>query len=275
MLAKLLKYEIKATARLFLPLYLALLLFAFINRVVNPFKTSKLTGNFNIQATISTISAIIYFALIVGIVVMTLIILIQRFYKNLLGDEGYLMFTLPVKTWQLIASKLLSALMWVVLSFTAVLTSVFILIGLGEVFSHLPLIIRTIKTFTGSTILCIIPFYALVVAASNIIMIYTAISLGHLFERHKILASFGMYAVLYLVNQIISALMVVPLINAVIVPNNSIGFLQPPKLGMPVVFPSPSNLNIFILSVAFILIVLSACYLILINYILNKKLNLD
>ena len=34
---KLLKYEAKATARSFLPIYLAILLFALINRVINPF----------------------------------------------------------------------------------------------------------------------------------------------------------------------------------------------------------------------------------------------
>lgn len=41
----------------------------------------------------------------VALFVLTMIVIIQRFYKGLLCDEGYLMFTLPVKPWQLIATK--------------------------------------------------------------------------------------------------------------------------------------------------------------------------
>ena len=37
----------------------------------------------------------------------TCVVTIQRFYKGLLGQEGYLMFTLPVKNWQLVFSKAL------------------------------------------------------------------------------------------------------------------------------------------------------------------------
>ena len=43
--------------------------------------------------------------LIAAAFVITLILTIQRFYKNLLTDEGYLMFTLPVSTGRLIWSQ--------------------------------------------------------------------------------------------------------------------------------------------------------------------------
>ena len=43
MLTKLLKYEFRATARLFLPLYLALIVFALINRFISPFKMLEST----------------------------------------------------------------------------------------------------------------------------------------------------------------------------------------------------------------------------------------
>ena len=48
MLGKLLKYEIKQ-ARLFLPLYAALLVFSIINRFLNPFVISKPIDNMSAQ----------------------------------------------------------------------------------------------------------------------------------------------------------------------------------------------------------------------------------
>ena len=92
MLSKLLKYELKATGRIFLPLFLALLLFAGINR----FTLSP--DEFDAPAMISMI---MYIIIMVGMFVMTFIMMIQRFYKNLLSDEGYLMLTLPVKPWNI------------------------------------------------------------------------------------------------------------------------------------------------------------------------------
>ena len=46
--------------------------------------------------------------------VLTAMIAIQRFNKSLIGDEGYLMFTLPVTHTQLLNSKLIASLLWVV-----------------------------------------------------------------------------------------------------------------------------------------------------------------
>lgn len=45
--------------------------------------------------------------------VVTAVILIQRFYKNLLGSEGYLMFTLPVTVSQHLFSKTIIAVVMI------------------------------------------------------------------------------------------------------------------------------------------------------------------
>ena len=42
--------------------------------------------------------------------------MVYRFYKNLMTDEGYLMFTLPVSRSQLIWSKLIVSMAWGILS---------------------------------------------------------------------------------------------------------------------------------------------------------------
>lgn len=92
MLGKLTKYEFKATCRFFLPLYGALLLLAAMSRLSQWIMTYNEIGLLHYFSNIFTL---VYVLVAVAIFALTLIVMIQRFYKNLLGDEGYLMFTLP------------------------------------------------------------------------------------------------------------------------------------------------------------------------------------
>ena len=108
---KLLKYEWKACARACLPLYGAIILVALINHLLYSEAVPELL--FGIPAAIMSMLYVVIFA---AVFVATAVILVQRFYKSLLGGEGYLMFTLPVSRSQLIWSKLLVALVWSVLS---------------------------------------------------------------------------------------------------------------------------------------------------------------
>ena len=82
MLRKLIKYEFKATGRILLPLYGALIITAIINRLFIGFNSgSRALGKLHIQLLM-----LLYVALIVGIGIMTFIIIIQRFNNNLLKD---------------------------------------------------------------------------------------------------------------------------------------------------------------------------------------------
>ena len=95
MLSKLLKYEFKATGRIYGGLYLAILAAA-----------ALLGAFFRFPALISdfpfAVVTIVYLMLCVAIAVITALTIIQRFTRNLLGREGYLMHTLPVTPAQLI-----------------------------------------------------------------------------------------------------------------------------------------------------------------------------
>lgn len=106
MLGKLLKYELKATARTFIPIYIGILFLSLFNRVANTLNIDELVN----------ISGLVLGSLFIALAVVTLIVIIQRFQKNLLTDEGYLMFTLPVKPASLIGAKLIVALIWVIAS---------------------------------------------------------------------------------------------------------------------------------------------------------------
>ena len=113
MLGKLLKYELKATSRVFIPLYIAILVVSIINGL------SLKLEIFNIQG----LATIILMCLFISLFVITIVVTIQRFNKNLLKDEGYLMFTLPVSSKHLVLSKYLTSLIWTFLSFVVAFLS--------------------------------------------------------------------------------------------------------------------------------------------------------
>ncbi len=64
MLGKLLKYEIKATSRTLLPLYLVLFVVAVVNRFLNPFEILENAQGFNIQILVNVLSIILYFTIL-------------------------------------------------------------------------------------------------------------------------------------------------------------------------------------------------------------------
>ena len=89
MLAKLMKYEFKSTARLFIPLYAVLLVFALLNRFLNPFRTFEAAENFSLQVFVRGAGMAIYFSY-TGSICHNPGFDHTRFYKNLLGDEDIL-----------------------------------------------------------------------------------------------------------------------------------------------------------------------------------------
>lgn len=263
MLGKLLKYEIKSTARLLLPMYIAVLLFGVINRFLNPFGVVEASNSLTVQTVLSAFSMFLYIGLIIGVLVMTFVIMIQRFYKNLLGDEGYLMFTLPVKTWQHIISKLLVSMLWLILSFLTVICSVLIIANVNNLFVEIAKAIDSIRNYMGNTGLILIPLYPIVAMTYSIVTIYDSMAIGHLFSKHRVLASFGAYIVLYIISQIVSgALMLVfAASNMNIFTENAV--------------PAPSQITAFIISILSLFTLLAAGNFILTNVILKKKLNLE
>lgn len=147
MLGRLLKYEMKASARTLLPLYIGTLVAAVICAFITAsfvaddgarfamltFMYGEATGIF------SAFAFLLFFGLCVAIMVLTAMIVIQRFNKNLIGDEGYLMFTLPVTHVQLLSSKLIAGLLWVLIG-TLIMGLSGVIIGLPSVLLNLNLI---------------------------------------------------------------------------------------------------------------------------------------
>jgi hypothetical protein len=107
MLKQLLKYEFKATKSLYFGLYLALALLSVVLGV--SFRQENAWADNTNFGRLEVILMVLYLSVIFAIAVLCFVSMVQRFYKNLLGREGYLMHTLPVTETQLILSKLITS----------------------------------------------------------------------------------------------------------------------------------------------------------------------
>ena len=101
MLGKLLKQDFRATARIMLPLYAAVPVLGLFTNLIT--RLCENQNGFLIRAIGALVSFVFSLSLIAA-VVTTVVLMILRFYRNLMTDEGYLMFTLPVSTTELIFS---------------------------------------------------------------------------------------------------------------------------------------------------------------------------
>jgi len=111
MLGKLMQYEIKSCGRIFFPFYIMGLIFSLIAALFINFDNYE--HNFSVLYIVGIFAGL---ALFIAAIVLTILLIVQRFNKGLLEDEGYLMFTLPVSQKTLVLSKFLTSLLFIILT---------------------------------------------------------------------------------------------------------------------------------------------------------------
>ena len=259
MLSKLLKYEFKSTGRTFLPIYGALLITSFLTRL---FVFNKDFSNSFFLSLFQVVISSLFGFLLMAVCILTLVVSLQRFYKNLLGEEGYLSMTLPVRPWQHILCKSLTSLVWYIFSSIAAILAFVILAYekgmLGDFFKAIVTLIRRgslnaqILTACGEFFL----FAALGILAFTM-MLYASMALGQLNANKRLLTSFGAFLALNFLVQIL------------------MGVLG--NLAVQWVFPMSSKwaLNVALLLSIVVELFFLAGFFAITNYILSRKLNLE
>ena len=123
MLRKLIKHELRATSRIMLPLFLLVLVTAAGGNLA----TKKLLEtDISFLNVLGIILLTAFMVAIAAVCIVAFFLMVQRFYKNLLQDEGYVMMTLPVSVHQHIWSKVLVSIIWFAATFLVVLAAVLI-----------------------------------------------------------------------------------------------------------------------------------------------------
>lgn len=220
MLRKLLKHEFRATARVMGPLFGIMLVLSVLSNLSISYLMNTDAFVLNMLGALLVVA----FAIgMVGLVVMSIVLMVNRFRTNLMGDEGYVMFTLPVSSHQLVWSKIIVSSVWFIVTgiveCLAAVISVFEMGWVRELFSsHLfREIARAWREVTEryglnvpamileTIVLCLIG------CAVMCLSFYAAMAVGHSFANHKMALSvlffFGIQFVIQLVNGILMDIM--------------------------------------------------------------------
>lgn len=208
MLGKLIKYDMKSMSRVLIPLWIAapVISFLFSLSIKGLVGVTEYTVNHTLEsqaliqgsAVVTGIVTLIFFGVMVAILVMTVLFVVQRFWNGLLKEEGYLMFTLPVETWELVLSKgICATAVGCVSSVVAVLSCVVMALGtfgdytllwesLGDFVGYM---VREQGIFWWSCDVALFVLLSLVGIAESVYRVYAAMAMGQLFERHRVLGS--------------------------------------------------------------------------------------
>ena len=208
MLGKLFKYEWRSISKLLLPIHGFVLLFALLSRFY--FTISGGTDALlNTDSTIiGTLTMLLIFALVIvisSIAIFTYIYSGYHFYKNVFTDQGYLTPS------QLLLSKELAALLWLLIDVVVISISIFILVGSTELFSNFSIFWSTLMRYASQTpLFTTLLIISLVLSPFLVIgILFFSITLGNLTSSHKVLASIGAYVGIYVVQQIFGLIQLV------------------------------------------------------------------
>ena len=209
MLGKLMKYEVRSCGRIFFPFYIVVLIFSIVASLFINFDNYE--HDFSM---VYIIGMLVVFALFVSAIVLTILLIVQRFSKSLLEEEGYLMFTLPVSEKTLVLSKFLTSLLFIIL--TSIVSIVCISLvstmfcykmsGIVDVGNLLKEAGNIFSRNIGGII-----FYILSGIADYsvfILTVYLAITICHLpkFSKHKVLSGLAVIIVLMIIQSTIGGI---------------------------------------------------------------------
>lgn len=206
MFLKLLKQDFRATARLMLPVYAAAILLALFNRLSLALQNGRVESHFLYVFT--QLASVLFVLTMAAIVVMSFVLMIWRFHKNYMTDEGYLMFTLPVSTTELILSKLTIAIGWF-------LCSALVVWAAGLIVSHnsdmLDVFtfgdVSALQTPEGKKLIAGGLLFFVFAGICGCLVFYAAMSIGQSFRSHKTLGTVLAFFAIYIVMQILSAVL--------------------------------------------------------------------
>lgn len=209
MLGKLIKYDIKASLKLFVlvhALFLvacSLIRFFIIDNLDFTLSEDSVIENDLVLALTVILTLSIFFTVLVCL--CTEIQIAYRFYKNLFSKEGYLTWTLPVSPTQQLWAKIISGYILYVADIIVVFAGILIMTtgdNVTTAYSHIASEITKMMGMPISRYFLFLFVFSIISALCSVIMIYFCFALGQLFPGHRVLCSIVIYLIITFVFQI-------------------------------------------------------------------------
>ena len=274
MLRKLLKHEFRATGRIMLPLYLILLATA----IGANFSTrGLLETDLKVLDLLGGLLVMAFAVAIIAVCVMSMVVMVQRFYKNLLQDEGYVMMTLPVSVHQQVWSKLIVSAVWFALTIVMVCLACLIMAfdvelvqqiaaGFRELFQEIYRNLSTYYAINGTAIVAEFLVLCFVGCCAMCLQFYAALAIGHSFPNHKMAWSVLWFFLIQFIMQFLGGMGIMLLDES---------WFHHLLLGWTDNISAMASVHLGMVTVILGEVVYGAGFYILTTYFLKKRLNLE
>lgn len=223
MLKKLMKHELRSGGRTMLPLLGAVLALSIMLGIFARLNQGQISSDWlNFFFGITTFT---YVMGIFAVCILSVVLMVKRFCSDLLGDEAYVMMTLPVSVDAHILSKLICAFLWFAATALVCALSGFIALSLSgslvfdaEIIQGLfgedgmfPYLFQKLGIVKPAAYALETLLIGILASCSVCLHFYLAATIGHSFNNHKLLwsavAFFGISTLFNMLNTALMALL--------------------------------------------------------------------
>ncbi len=269
MVRKLYKHEFLSWLRVLPLIYAITLLTATFHRVLQIFETDS------IYYTIVNVSALVLYAVsILVCLAAPMVFGVVRFYKNLFTGEGYLSFTLPVNTTTHLNVKVITPVVFSLISMLVCALSACIITA-GEVFTELwnaaGYLWKQVPAMYQNHIAGYIAEFCvlwIVALFASVLLYNSCVCIGQLAKKNRIPLAVGSYFIYYFISQILSTVMIIVLT----------GMSMTGKLDPYIAFIDKhplATVHIFLWGGIVLTGLLALAFWLVCRFILHRKLNLE
>ncbi len=195
MMRKLFKHEFIATGRIMGPLYAVVAVLS--GYLLISYFTGAKSGAEEMSAPF--LAAFVLVMIAFCNFLFTTVVMVSNFQKSLYGDQGYLSFTLPVKSTSLLLSKVLVSTIWYILAVVCFVVSGFFFLYAAEeaageemmamIESFLPLLLsgKTLATIITAFALSLVFLFLQLLIIPNTIYLAISVANTRLFQKRHLL----------------------------------------------------------------------------------------
>ena len=267
MLGKLVKNELKSYRFSVGIVFLAAVIFTIFMKVI-----CMLPYHDDTKELVQIMGFYGYYYIIMLVSVATQVLIVIRFYSTMVGDRGYLTWTLPASSSTHIWSKLIGGMVWkTAADVVTIVLLVFFFVGDYWGISLSELFVELENLFEYFEIRYLIPIILALVlmfvcTVTSMLLFYLCIAIGQLFGKWRIPASIGCYFLIIVLFEVIS-IMVIGIFSVAGLSVFNTTFLEDASVA--------GILSVVFLVLIVLAVIVAAILFAVTNIIFKKHLNLE
>lgn len=211
MLTKVMKYELRAGARMLLPLFGISILACAFSRVLL-FVVAYIFAP--AAAAVNAFATAVALLLFVALVLLSVAYMVWRFYQSTAGEEAYLSFTLPVKMGSHLNARIIVGCFYTLLSTVVGCACALILVpaawpGLVQILAFIVGGQGGIPLKYSLAFLGLVLAFVLLATLTNLVRLYASIVLGGRLSQNRVIGAGAAYLIINAIEGVAALLLIV------------------------------------------------------------------